>query len=113
MAFAAPGGGILCSELLRPTFHGTHPKNPKLSRSTIVQQLSLLVGFLDWVGPSAPNGALCVNCKSIIQHVLDHNLNATTQSGGALGALDWDVSAQLDFNFDLLDTFDWLRPDMP
>jgi hypothetical protein len=111
MAFAAPGGGILCSELLSPTFHGTHPKNPKLSRSTIVQQLSLLVGFLDWVGPSAPNGALCANCKSIIQRVLDHNLNATTASGGALGALAWDFSAPLDFNFDLLDTFDWLRPD--
>ncbi|KAF4334864.1 hypothetical protein FBEOM_11288 [Fusarium beomiforme] len=48
MAFAAPGGGILCLELLRPTFRGIHPDSPKLSRSAIIQKLSLLIGFLDW-----------------------------------------------------------------
>ncbi|RGP70051.1 hypothetical protein FSPOR_4343 [Fusarium sporotrichioides] len=48
MAFAVPGGGILCQELLQPTFQGRHPKDSRLSRSSIVQNLSLLVGFLDW-----------------------------------------------------------------
>ncbi|KAH7153255.1 hypothetical protein EDB81DRAFT_946139 [Dactylonectria macrodidyma] len=48
MAYGAPGGGILCLELLRPTFRGIHPDSPKLSRSSIIQQLSLLIGFLDW-----------------------------------------------------------------
>ncbi|KPM43445.1 hypothetical protein AK830_g3114 [Neonectria ditissima] len=48
MAYGAPGGGILCLELLRPTFR-THPDCPKLSRSSIIQQLSLLIGFLDWL----------------------------------------------------------------
>ncbi|KAH7133183.1 hypothetical protein B0J13DRAFT_678251 [Dactylonectria estremocensis] len=52
MAYGAPGGGILCLELLRPTFRGIHPDSPKLSRSSIIQQLSLLIGFLDWI--SAP-----------------------------------------------------------
>ncbi|GKT42411.1 sorbicillinoid biosynthetic cluster transcription factor sor4 [Colletotrichum spaethianum] len=123
MAYAAPGGGILCLELLKPTLHGgNHPQNPKVTRSSIIQKLSLLVGFLDWVGPTAPNGDLCADCKCIIQHVLDQALNSSAASassaidGGfpaALDAMDWDFSTQLDFNFDLLDTFDWLRPEVP
>ncbi|KAF7547053.1 hypothetical protein G7046_g9132 [Stylonectria norvegica] len=112
MAYAAPGGGILCLELLRPTFHGTHPKSSKLTRSSIIQQLSLLVGFLDWVRPLAPNGGLCADCKAIIQGVLDHNLNTVPGSGGAVDSFDWNFTTQPDFNFDLLDTFDWLRTDM-
>ncbi|KAM0552627.1 hypothetical protein ACHAPJ_007724 [Fusarium lateritium] len=64
MAFAAPGGGILCLELLRPTFRGTHPDSPKLSRSAIIQKLSLLIGFLDWVRAPAPNADLCADCKA-------------------------------------------------
>ncbi|KDN61969.1 putative fungal specific transcription factor domain-containing protein [Colletotrichum sublineola] len=123
MAYAAPGGGILCLELLKPTLHGgNHPQNPKLTRSSIIQKLSLLVGFLDWVSPTAPNGDLCADCKCIIQRVLDQALNGPAASassavdGGfpaALDAMDWDFSTQLDFNFDLLDTYDWLRPEVP
>ncbi|KAE9582822.1 Trichosetin biosynthesis cluster transcription factor TF23 [Colletotrichum fructicola] len=127
MAYAAPGGGILCLELLKPTLHGgNHPQNPKLTRSSIIQKLSLLVGFLDWVSPTAPNGDLCADCKVIIQHVLDQALNnpaaaaagASASADGGVGlpagldSMDWDFSTQLDFNFDLLDTFDWLRPDV-
>lgn len=111
MAYAAPGGGILCLELLRSTFQGFHPKCTSLSRSSIVQNLSLLIGFLDWVRPSAPNGDLCADCKVVIQRVLDHNLNTTMDGGGALDTLDWGFATQLDFNFDLLDTFDWMRAD--
>ncbi|KAJ0367560.1 hypothetical protein COL154_003214 [Colletotrichum chrysophilum] len=112
MAYAAPGGGVLCLELLRPTPTGD-PQNPKPSRSNIIQQLSLLVGFLSWVKPSAPNADLCADCKVVIQHVLDHALNDTGAVGNAMPVdiSSWDVSAQLDFNFDLMDTFDWLRPD--
>lgn len=111
MAYAAPGGGILCLELLRPTFYGSHPNFPNLSRSAIIQKLSLLVGFFDWVRPPAPNANLCADCKAIIQGVLDHNLNTPPVGGGALNVIDWDIPMQLDFNFDLLDTFDWLRPE--
>ncbi|WDK17844.1 fungal specific transcription factor domain-containing protein [Colletotrichum graminicola] len=123
MAYAAPGGGILCLELLKPTLHGgNHPQNPKVTRSSIIQKLSLLVGFLDWVSPTAPNGDLCADCKCIIQRVLDQALNGPVASassavdGGfpaALDAMDWDFSTQPDFNFDLLDTYDWLRPEAP
>ncbi|KAH7144273.1 hypothetical protein B0J13DRAFT_475194 [Dactylonectria estremocensis] len=111
MAYAAPAGGILCLELLRPSFHGTHPKDSRVSRSAIIQHLSLLVGFLDWVRPPAPNADLCADCKTIIQRVLDHHLNSDTDTGGALQSLNWDFASAPDFNFELLDTFDWIRAD--
>jgi hypothetical protein len=116
MAYAAPGGGILCMELLKPTFTGPHPQNPSLSRSSIVQRLSLLVGFLGWVSPDAPNADLCANCKTVIQHVLDHTLNGgggggvvTEERSEPLEALEQFDANQLNFNLDLLDTFEWLR----
>ncbi|KAI5456027.1 hypothetical protein BGZ63DRAFT_397322 [Mariannaea sp. PMI_226] len=111
MAYGAPGGGILCQELLQPSFSGTHPLDARLSRSGIIQQLSLLVGFLDWVRPSAPNAELCADCKAIIQRVLDHHLNAPIDGEGDVQVLDWDFTNRLDFNFELLDTFDWVRAD--
>lgn len=115
MEYGAPGGGILCQELLRPTFTGAHPKEHKLTRSSIVQQLSLLCGFLDWVHPSAPNGDLAASSREIIQHVLDHHLNAPSQAedNGALDTMDWGFLAQPDFSFELLDTFDWMRTSAP
>lgn len=117
MAYAAPAGGVLCNELLKPTL----PMRPVsgVTKSGVIQQLSLLVGFLGWVGPAAPNSALCSSCKAVIQHVLDEALNAppTDPSGqDAFGrALDFSFDLGTDmgefFNFDLLDTFDWLKPD--
>ncbi|KKP06861.1 hypothetical protein THAR02_01058 [Trichoderma harzianum] len=106
IAYAAPGGGIMCMELLEPTFTGTHPKNDKITRASIIQQLSMLVAFLDWVHPPAPNADLCANCKAVIQHVLDHTLNTTIESTWPPPSLD---SLPLDFNFELLDTFSWAR----
>ncbi|KAF5022263.1 hypothetical protein F66182_5702 [Fusarium sp. NRRL 66182] len=110
MAYAAPGGGILCQELLRPTFFGVHPLNPSLSRSSIVQQLSLLVAFLTWIGPSSPNRVMCTDCKAVIQRVLDQHLN-TTASSASLKPLGPGFPRSLDFRFDLLNTFEWLQDD--
>lgn len=109
MAHAAPAGGILCLELLNPTFTGKHPKDPRITRSSIIQNLSLLVGFLDWVRPSAPNGDLCMDCKVIIQRVLDHTLNGSVDGHSPRASLAYDFPEPLDFNFELLDTFDWLH----
>ncbi|RGP78703.1 hypothetical protein FLONG3_3158 [Fusarium longipes] len=108
MAFAVPGGGILCQELLRPTFQGRHPKDSRLSRSSIVQKLSLLVGFLDWVHPSAPNGDLCASCKTVIQRVLDYHLNDPVSELGSLEHFSSGLAGRLNFKFELLNTFDWL-----
>lgn len=112
MAYAAPAGGILCLELLKPTLHTGLQANPEITRSSIIQKLSLLIGFLDWTRPFAPNADLCADCSLIIRHVLDHSLNTVSLEGEMPNTFEWDLDAtQLDFNFDLLDTFDWLRPD--
>ncbi|RSL87716.1 hypothetical protein CEP51_002072 [Fusarium floridanum] len=112
MAYAAPGGGILCQELLRPTFYGTHPLNSELSRSSIVQQLSLLAAFLNWVGPSAPNSIMCNDCQALIQRVLDQHLNTVTGNGTDLESFGSLLPHSLGFRFDLLNTFDWLQDGM-
>ncbi|KAI6759471.1 hypothetical protein HG530_010151 [Fusarium avenaceum] len=109
VAYGAPGGGILCQELLRPTFFGIHPLNPTLSRSSIVQQLSLLVGFLNWVGPSSPNRIVCADCETIIQRVLDQHLNSTPANNSGLESLSADFPRSLGFGFELLNTFEWLQ----
>ncbi|RFU74328.1 n-terminal binuclear zn cluster-containing dna binding domain-containing [Trichoderma arundinaceum] len=110
MAFATPSGGILCMELLNPTFKGSHPKNPSITRSNIIQQLSLLIGFLEWIDPSRPNGNLCVTTSAIMRRVLDHVLNMSNRS------MSWPPETlddmQLDFSFELFDAFDWMRPDV-
>lgn len=48
----------------------------------------------------------------MIQRVLDHVLNTAPSEGSILGGMDWDLpGAQMDlFNFDFMDTYDWLRP---
>lgn len=135
--FGASGGGILCMELLRPSFFGgAHPRNPAITRSSIIQQLSLLVGFLEWVSPRTSNSGMCLTCRSIIQRVLDHALNngvgaaAVQQNEGGMamdGGVGNDVQdsdlpssltdpswwppanwESLNFGIDLFNTFDWM-----
>ncbi len=120
---AAPAGGVLCMELMNPTpmalaEAGVETKmDSKLSRSSIIQQLSLLVGFLGWVAPSAPNWDLCQTVKGVIQRVLDYTLNNPAgppiqgQPMNLAGAGLEIEANDIFFNFDLMDTFDWLRPD--
>ncbi|KAI1427658.1 hypothetical protein F5Y12DRAFT_791964 [Xylaria sp. FL1777] len=107
MAFGVTAGGILCQELLKPTLHN----DPRITRSSLIQKLSLLVGFLDWIKPTAPNGDQCGKCKTVIKHVLDQALNPPPQGyESATGTgFDWDFTTQVDFDFDLLDTFGWTR----
>ncbi|KAI1385627.1 uncharacterized protein F4822DRAFT_413756 [Hypoxylon trugodes] len=113
MAYAVPAGGILCLELLKPTLHIKPHRDPRITRSNIIQKLSLLVAYLHWVSPSGPNGDLCSDAKSVIQRVLDQTLNAASSVYEPPAVFEWDFSTQVDFNFDLLDTFDWNRPDFP
>ncbi|CAM1502487.1 Fc.00g044710.m01.CDS01 [Cosmosporella sp. VM-42] len=114
MSYAAPAGGIMCMELLEQS-QAHISVRAGLKRSLIVQKLSLLVGFLDWVRSSAPNGDLCSKVKSVIRHVLEETLETVQVLPGGqfdLGVDNWEESLDLDefFNFDLMDTFDWLRP---
>jgi hypothetical protein len=119
MSFGAPAGGVLCMELLYPTLPNRpipyiNATSPRITRSSIIQQLSLLVGFLGWVGPSAPNREHTANCKRVIQSVLDYTLNASTVPLGpgqhvmdGMG-MPFEVGG-LDLGFDRWGTFDWFR----
>ncbi|KAH8197357.1 hypothetical protein TruAng_008487 [Truncatella angustata] len=112
LAYGGPAAGVLCLELLRPTFSRIHPKDPSVSRSSIVQQMSLFVGSLDWVDKLAPDRDLCDDCKAVVQRVLDHSLNTSLDvTNVALDSMDWGLGSLPDFNFELLDTFDWMRSD--
>ncbi|KAK1455001.1 hypothetical protein CMEL01_03761 [Colletotrichum melonis] len=118
MAYAAPGGGILCLELLKPTptlgnsgIPVTDSTGKVITRSGIVQVLSLLVGFLKWVSPSEAPGSICASTMTIVKQVLDEALNGAPNRNPSGDAMEWDFSAQLDFNFDLLDTYEWMRPE--
>ncbi|KAI5465042.1 hypothetical protein BGZ63DRAFT_169041 [Mariannaea sp. PMI_226] len=108
MAYGATAGGVLCQELQNPSFYGRHPQDHRITRSQIIQKLSLLVGFLDWVDPLAPNANLCADCKSVIELVLDQALNYNPEGTGVASPLGHDFPSHLDFGFDLLDSFDWL-----
>ncbi|KAL6863627.1 N-terminal binuclear Zn cluster-containing/DNA binding domain-containing protein [Trichoderma novae-zelandiae] len=112
MAFATPSGGILCMELLNPTLKGSHPRNASITRSNIIQQLSLLIAFLESIDPSRPNGDMCVTASAVMRRVLDHVLNtcAADESLRSWRPEELD-DGQLDFNFELFDTFDWMRYD--
>lgn len=94
-----------------------HGSESEITRSQIIQQLSLLVGFLDWVSPLAPNGDLCSSCKTVIKRVLDHSINLPVDSVN-LGIDTYDFNIDLPmslneyFNFELLDTFNFLRTEV-
>lgn len=108
MQYAAPAGGVLCLGLLHPDL--------RVKRSDIVLQLSLLIGFFDWVRPSAPNSDLCTAVKNVIKRVLDQTLNSTVgiidvQESFLDTGMDFSTDINDYFSFDLLDTFDWLRPE--
>ena len=120
LSFAVPASGTLCAELIK---QARHPSSSALviPRSETIQNLSLLVAFLDWVQPSAPNGELCHRVKEILSRVLDQLLNGTiavapsADTGSGMLA-DWDLELPNDFllfedygNVDLMGTFDWLN----
>ncbi|KAL5316827.1 hypothetical protein ACEPPN_015878 [Leptodophora sp. 'Broadleaf-Isolate-01'] len=74
MCWGVPSSGVLCVELLKQV-KAPHSTKLVLPRSEIVQNLSLLIGFLEWVKPAAGNYQLCGRMKLIIKRILDQILN--------------------------------------
>ncbi|KAF4635056.1 hypothetical protein G7Y89_g3055 [Cudoniella acicularis] len=74
MCWGVPSSGVLCVELLKQL---KHPEiaGPRLPRSEVVQNLSLLIGFLEWVRPAAGNYQLCMRMRLIIKRILDQILD--------------------------------------
>jgi hypothetical protein len=128
MCWGIPSSGVLCVELMKQMKHGS---TLRLPRSEIVQNLSLLVGFLEWVKPAAGNYQLCGRMRIIIKSVLDQILNPTpspraedmssetlennaiANANGVVGVYDpglfetgWDEDME---NMEWLNNMDWSR----
>lgn len=87
-----------------------------ISRSDLIQNLSLLSSFLDWIEPLVPGRKMTTTfVQSVIQLVLDQTLNHPIQSRKFdLNTMHWGAELGIDledFSFNLLDTFDWMRPE--
>ncbi|KAG4024977.1 hypothetical protein MFRU_076g00240 [Monilinia fructicola] len=74
MCWGVPSSGVLCVEILKQ-MKSPHNSSIKLPKSEIVQNLSLLVGFLEWVKPSAGNYQLCGRMSKLVKRILDQILN--------------------------------------
>lgn len=78
MCWGIPSAGVLSVELLKQ-MRTPGKNNIKLPRSEIIQNLSLLIGFLEWVRPAAGNYKLCGQMSHIIKHILDQILSPPAQ----------------------------------
>lgn len=112
MAYGAPAGGILCKELLQGhTLRNgsSHPEDSQITRSSIIQKLSLLVAFLDWVDPGAANADLCKDCKTVVELMLNHALNNASSPEALFGQNQamFEFTGGPEFDFELMDSFDW------
>ncbi|GKZ25442.1 hypothetical protein AbraIFM66951_000654 [Aspergillus brasiliensis] len=109
MSYAVPGSGILCLELLRQA-SSLETYTLDLPRSDIIQNLSVLVAFLDWLRPSESDVAAKAQIKEILQRSLDRILSMPASlhspARAALYALPDFVGA--DPHLDLLNTFAWV-----
>lgn len=74
MCWGVPSSGVLCVEFLKQ-MKSPHESTIKLPKSEIVQNLSLLVGFLEWIKPSAGNYQLCGRMSRLVKRILDQILN--------------------------------------
>lgn len=114
-----PSTGILCSELLKRT---RHPKTDDVNfpRSEVVQNLSLLIGFLEWIKPVAGNYKLCQRMARVIKRVLDQVFDPQPEAFSQLEeqpqaqSLPLDASSSFWFpegndDFDWLNSIDWSK----
>ncbi|TVY65620.1 hypothetical protein LSUE1_G008261 [Lachnellula suecica] len=85
MVWGVPSCGVLCVELLKQLKSPGAP-GPRLKRSEIVQNLSLLIGFFEWVRPAAGNYQLCLRMRLIVKRILDQILDPSPPSSAPIPA---------------------------
>jgi hypothetical protein len=111
MSYAAPAGGVLCVQLLKCDTTAAR-------KAVIIEKLSMLVSFLDWVEPTAPNYSIGKGVQQAVRRTIEQSLErpavgvADTLPDAGISYMT-ESTGEFDgiFNFDLLDTFDWLRPE--
>lgn len=80
MCWGVPSSGVLCVELLKQMKAPPGRVHvPCVPRAEVVQNLSLLIGFLEWVRPAAGNYKLCGRMRLVIKRILTRILNPATQ----------------------------------
>ncbi|KAG5808549.1 hypothetical protein H9Q74_002527 [Fusarium xylarioides] len=115
MGYATLAGAVLCMELIEPA-PVTMPAGDSViagetySRSSIIQQLSLLLGYLKTSCPSQTHCSVAHNVRGVIKKVLDHILNnpTVTQPVAELEGIDFAGNWDHFSYFSALDNFDWL-----
>lgn len=71
-----------------------------------------MVSFFEWIRPFALNAKLCIECRSIVQRVLDQHFDGDATWAGDRSVGSWDLFTQPSLSFELMDTSDWLRFDV-
>jgi hypothetical protein len=109
MCYGMPSIGILCVELLKQVKQPSQIE-VKLPVSDIVQNLSLLISFLEWVCPTAGNYKLCRPLSRVIRRVLDQLFEPASVEA----PLENESTQQVDmlndaWPLDDLDDLDWLN----
>lgn len=109
-----PSTGILCTELLHQI---RYPKTSgiKFPTSEVVQNLSFMIGFLEWITPDAGNYKLCQHMARVIKRVLERvfdpapvdEVQTNEQQLQGFEAEVWGVDGIDDF--DWLNSIDWGR----
>jgi len=104
-SYATLAGAILCMELINP--NPVEDINATIagetySRSSIIQQLSLLAGSL-----GSSQSSTSVKVRAVIKKVLDHILNDPRGPPTPFGLEGFDLNADWDI-FTQLDNMDWL-----
>lgn len=121
MCYGMPSTGILCTALLKQTQYPSEvPDSIKLPTSEVVQNLSLMVGFLEWIRPFAGSYKLCQRMAKVIRRVLDQVFDPTpegqvssqeSQEEGGQGPWQledpWQVDLSSEWNW--LNSIDWNR----
>ena len=109
-----PSIGVLCTELLRQV---KHPKEIEIQLpcSEIVQNLSLMIGFLKWIKPIAGNYKLCQRMSQVIGRVIDQIFEfddlekSRQQENQLLQMVTGTMEHDLDWPVEYLDDIEWLN----
>ncbi|KAL5318186.1 hypothetical protein ACEPPN_013245 [Leptodophora sp. 'Broadleaf-Isolate-01'] len=89
LSYGIPCAGILCLELLRasnlaPPIPATEampiPTPVQLSRSEVVQTLTMFIAFLSWIRPTDNNVQLCGKFKKVVKRIIDTAIDAPRPS---------------------------------
>lgn len=65
------------------------------SRSSVIQDLTMFLGFLDWIRPTDGNYLLCSKLRKVIRRIVDHVLDPPQPSeGGLVGSSQLTSSSQ-------------------